>query len=184
MKCENCGSNHDGSYGSGRFCSKKCARGYATKNKRKEINDKVSISLGGKGSLRDVNSNCINCGKELYKGKKYCSTKCQHEYIWNNYCKEIERTRRFPENGTEAGVRTRRWLISQNGDKCSICGLTEWQGKPLIKIIDHIDGDAHNWSIDNIRLVCSNCDSQLDTYKAKNKNCTRKFNAKPTYGIK
>jgi hypothetical protein len=24
MKCENCGNEHDGSYGSGRFCSKKC----------------------------------------------------------------------------------------------------------------------------------------------------------------
>ena len=24
MKCENCGNEHDGSYGSGRFCSKHC----------------------------------------------------------------------------------------------------------------------------------------------------------------
>lgn len=24
MKCENCGNEHDGSYGSGRFCSEKC----------------------------------------------------------------------------------------------------------------------------------------------------------------
>ena len=47
-----------------------------------------------------------------------------------------------------------------------------------MKIIDHIDGDATNWSIDNIRLVCSNCDSQLPTYKFKNRgNCTREFNA-------
>ena len=43
--CENCGIEHNGSYGSGRFCSCKCARGFSTKNKRKEINEKVSKSL-------------------------------------------------------------------------------------------------------------------------------------------
>jgi hypothetical protein len=37
IKCENCGEDHDGSYGSGRFCSIKCARGFSTKEKRKEI---------------------------------------------------------------------------------------------------------------------------------------------------
>ena len=28
MKCEQCGNEHDGSYGSGRFCSEKCKRSY------------------------------------------------------------------------------------------------------------------------------------------------------------
>ena len=32
MICKNCGKEHDGSYGSGKFCSLKCARSYATKN--------------------------------------------------------------------------------------------------------------------------------------------------------
>ena len=45
MLCEYCNSNHFGNYGSGRFCSSKCARGYSTKNKRKEINKKVSLKL-------------------------------------------------------------------------------------------------------------------------------------------
>lgn len=48
MICENCKTKHDGSYGSGRFCSCKCARGFSTKAKRKEINKKVSKSLKGK----------------------------------------------------------------------------------------------------------------------------------------
>jgi len=47
MKCENCGNEHDGFYGSGRFCSSKCARGFSTKAKRKEINEKVSQKLKG-----------------------------------------------------------------------------------------------------------------------------------------
>ena len=44
-ECENCSSEHDGFYGSGRFCSIKCSRGFSTKAKRKEINEKVSKKL-------------------------------------------------------------------------------------------------------------------------------------------
>jgi len=47
MKCESCASEHDGAYGSGRFCGSKCARGFATKAKREEINNKVSRTTAG-----------------------------------------------------------------------------------------------------------------------------------------
>ena len=36
-------------------------------------------------------------------------------------------------------------------------------------ILDHIDGNADNNNLINLRLVCSNCDSQLPTYKGRNK---------------
>ena len=48
MLCENCNIEHTGSYGSGRFCSAKCARSYSTKNKREEINTKISKKLKGR----------------------------------------------------------------------------------------------------------------------------------------
>lgn len=49
----------------------------------------------------------------------------------------------------------------------------EWNGKELHFVLDHIDGDASNNHQDNLRLICPNCDSQLDTYKSKNKNSAR-----------
>lgn len=45
MICQKCNITHDGEYGSGRFCSSKCARSFATKHKRNEINDKVSLKM-------------------------------------------------------------------------------------------------------------------------------------------
>ena len=48
-----------------------------------------------------------------------------------------------------------------------------WNNKPLVFILDHIDGNADNNYRNNLRLVCPNCDSQLDTYKSKNKNSAR-----------
>jgi hypothetical protein len=43
--CEYCNNNHNSSYGSGRFCSQKCARGFSSREKRQEINKKVSGTL-------------------------------------------------------------------------------------------------------------------------------------------
>ena len=45
MICEYCQKEHDGSYGSGRFCCAFCARGFSTRDKRQKINKKVSETL-------------------------------------------------------------------------------------------------------------------------------------------
>jgi hypothetical protein len=54
-------------------------------------------------------------------------------------------------------------------NKCDICGLTEWLGKPLNMELHHIDGDKYNHKLDNLMMICPNCHSQTDTFRAKNK---------------
>ena len=53
MLCENssCLLEHDGSFGSGRFCSSACSHSFSSKIKRAETNLKVSIVL--RGTKRD-----------------------------------------------------------------------------------------------------------------------------------
>jgi hypothetical protein len=54
-------------------------------------------------------------------------------------------------------------------NKCSSCGITDWQGKPLNMELDHVDGNKYNHKFDNLRMLCPNCHAQTDTYRSKNR---------------
>ena len=67
-------------------------------------------------------------------------------------------------------------ILKEQGGVCAICGMKPvWNGKELVFILDHIDGHASNNKRENLRCVCPNCDSQLDTYKSKNKCGERSY---------
>ena len=85
IKCENCNSLNKGEYGSGRFCSSKCARGFSTKRKRKEINKKVSLKMFGSGNP-DIIKICKACSENFtidypHRDNVYCSVKCSKSNI-------------------------------------------------------------------------------------------------------
>ena len=75
--CENCEKEHNGSYGSGRFCSAKCARGFSTKAKRSLINEKVSKKLSKiKKTHQKICYVCGNNFETTNKHKGTCSKSC------------------------------------------------------------------------------------------------------------
>lgn len=77
----------------------------------------------------------------------------------------------FIENSTASQKTLRRWYVKGEYTPyvCSICGqLSEWQGKPLTLILDHINGNNHDDRLDNLRWVYPNCNQQLSTTGARN----------------
>lgn len=53
---------------------------------------------------------------------------------------------------------------------CEICGQgEEWNGKKMSLILDHINGVWNDNRIENLRIVCPNCNATLDTHCGKNK---------------
>jgi 5-methylcytosine-specific restriction endonuclease McrA len=58
--------------------------------------------------------------------------------------------------------------------KCSECGIANWRDKDISLELDHIDGNAHNCKLSNLRYVCPNCHSQTKTYKGRSINTGKK----------
>ena len=52
--------------------------------------------------------------------------------------------------------------------KCNICGIDDWNHKPLSLHLDHINGINNDNRIENLQLLCPNCHSQTSTYTGKN----------------
>lgn len=106
MKCENCDCEHDGSYGSGRFCSAKCARSFSTVHSNKEkikticctiCHDNVIV----KKQVALNNFICKECRHKLKIGKSnkcsicgdtvlYKTGGCKNEFCTKHPLKQIK----------------------------------------------------------------------------------------------
>lgn len=54
--------------------------------------------------------------------------------------------------------------------RCAACGLTsEWQGRPLVLHIDHINGDYEDCRRENLRFLCPNCHTQTASWAGRNR---------------
>ena len=119
---------------------------------------------------------CLICGKQLRKGHK--TEYCQKHLIEYNKQQKIQNWLQTGDTGMSVDTTIRGpirdYILQEQQYKCAICNIkNNWNNKPLNFILDHIDGNAANSLRNNLRLICPNCDSQLDTYKSRNKNSAR-----------
>ena len=207
--CEKCNSEHNGSYGSSRFCSPKCARSFSSNTNRQKTNKKVSENLKGWKTIKGgrIRRNCeFGCGQQakffLKSVKKWCCSASANQCpkIRERNSKSLKRvykngirSKNFPnsdilQKSHEAFRRKlkeqynklpfeekppaeqRRIVLDKQNRRC-LCGINEWNGKPLKLHLDHIDGNRKNSKRKNLRFLCPNCHSQTKTYcKGQNKN--------------
>jgi hypothetical protein len=81
------------------------------------------------------------------------------------------------ENSAYSRASLKRRLVDEGLiiNKCAICGqLPEWNGKPLVLILDHINGVFNDNRIENLRILCPHCNSQQETFSGKNNRGKRR----------
>lgn len=149
-----------------KYCSDECKH----KNKVNTLKHKQYSNI-------KVKKICKECGKEYegYKETDFCSTKCQGQYLHKKAYKDFLENNEKYCRGNYTPKSFKDFIIEEQGGVCAICGNPPiWNDKSLVFIIDHIDGNAANNRRENLRCICPNCDSQLDTFKSKNKNSARR----------
>lgn len=115
---------------------------------------------GNRGSTTKLfNKRCdeLNISREHFTGMKRGRIK---RTIENVFCL----------NSTVDQTTLRKWFF--DGEyveyKCSICGISKWNDKPLTLRLDHINGNNKDDRLENLRWICPNCDSQSDTFCGRN----------------
>lgn len=166
MICEYCGKEHNGEYGSGRFCSKSCAISFTNKNRkidRKQINKKISEGLQkyNKEHPKEIiyyNYICEKCGKE-FKSKKIKNGR----HIHCNDCKRKVVHFKNIDSLTsikDLSKRTISKIFERSNKGCSICGWNE-STCDIHHIIPKSKGG--NNDNDNLIIVCPNCHRIIHT---------------------
>lgn len=108
----------------------------------------VSLNIDDSHITKGIGSN---------KGKKFVREKISLEQI-------------LTINSTFSRSNLKKRLIKEGllKTKCYICGLTNfWNNKPLSLVIDHINGIYNDNRLENLRLLCPNCNSQTETFAGK-----------------
>lgn len=194
MICELCGEEHNGNYGSGRFCSQKCARSFGTKSKRQEINQRVSEKLKGHPSPIKGQTYEEYYGEEkgkLLREKRGKNQKLPNHQIIVPYLtkernrqigvqkreatKVVQRLNRivnYPWSDLSPGEQRER-VWNEQGKVCDKCKIDSWMGQELIFEYHHKNGDKYNNSRENVQYICPNCHSQTLTDRFKNRHHSR-----------
>jgi 5-methylcytosine-specific restriction endonuclease McrA len=186
-----------------KFCNKSCAASFNNRGIRrnstlkikikKEIKPKISTTSQEDFEEVAISSRSIT---EILQRMGYCESRGNQTWV-REMLKEcrIDTSKWYlgkgkPGNGkkrplTEVMVKNsdydrgnlKRRIITEGllKEVCALCGqLPEWKGEKLVLVLDHINGINNDHRLENLRLLCPNCNSQTSTFTSRNKKINKK----------
>ncbi len=154
MKCEKCKKEHNGTYGSGRFCCRSCAN---ARKHTKEIKQKISKSLQG---------NCYNKGFKHSEQSKLSMSESRKKYWKQKIENKIKITifHELPKRYRD------KILFEEKGNRCEQCGLNyiDKKTKKGPYEIHHKDGNKNNNKKENLQILCLNCHWKTENWRFRN----------------
>jgi Zn finger protein HypA/HybF involved in hydrogenase expression len=110
-----------------------------------------------KKRLKEENIDCSHIGSTT-KGREFPSKSISLEKI-------------MIKNSTYSRGHLKKRLLNDGilENKCFICGqLPEHNNIELVMVLDHINGINDDHRLDNLRMLCPNCNSQQETFAGRN----------------
>lgn len=150
VNCKSCQKEHDGKYGSGKFCSRSCA------NKRLVTDEH-----------RAKTSNSIK--KRWIDLSEDTKRKHQIGSIKGGAASKVYHKKRLLNTDTEklGPDGRRKKVLHEQGNKCKGCGLDNWLGKEMTYELNHIDGNNKNNKRENLEMICPNCHSLTPNWRGR-----------------
>lgn len=146
---------------------------YCEEHKLKKINTRTKSQI--------IEKTCVVCGKtweSWNSNSRYCSIECQSEYKYNEF---ISRWLSGEINGSgkcsKLSAYVVRYVLEKANYKCEECGFNKVHprtGKPILEI-HHIDENPENSTVENLKVLCPNCHSFIDSKDSKKGNGRRYY---------
>lgn len=149
MICENCGKEHDGHFGSGRYCSRACAN---SRHHSTETKQKISESI-----KKEIICYCQFCNKEfknltsLRSHERQCEENPNRIYVDNGlHEKKLLRNVKL-KNGDVLDITYQELENYRSNHKfCEICGRTAQEASSKLREVKF-----SNLCVDHCHTTCN-----------------------------
>lgn len=97
--------------------------------------------------------------RSLIKRNDISTEKLDFPTEWHDNPNSLDESIIFGINNIPTMI-VRKKLGDKIEHKCVVCGLTEWNGKPIMLDVYHKDNDMFDNRIENLAYICPNCRRQ------------------------